>query len=280
MAKKKKRRIQAPSLSKLDKGIYYCLTACFFAAAIFLYPVIVGTFRRSVFENRHILAQNNTGIVIPVFFCMFLFLGFAVGIDWLRRKKQPIFGKSNVQYGPPQWKPIYPLLSKPFWKNLCSNKKSLTISVLCTMLLLAIMTAVTALGLPPRECLYDDGRILAYNCLNEETEKYSPSDVERILISTYRSGGRGSRPWGIEIKISMRDGKEFLFRDRDFQTLDDHIRGSLTGMHRIKSCFDPGIITCFGENNIPDVIRDKDLNEQEAEMLYLLFDMNAPTIPQ
>lgn len=152
--------------------------------------------------------------------------------------------------------------------------------MLCIVLLLAIMTAETVLGLPPRECLYDDGRILTYNCLNEETAKYSPSDVEWILISTYRSGGRGYRPWGIEIKIIMRDGKEFLFQDRDFQTLDDHIRGSLTGMHRIKSCFDPDIGTYFGENDIPDVIRDKDLNEQEAEMLYLLFDMDAPTIPQ
>lgn len=101
IAKKKKRRIQAPSLSALDKGIYFCLIACFIVAGLFLYPAIIGNFRRSVFKDIHILAQGNPSIVILGFFGMFIGGGFALAFDWLRRKKQPIFGKTNIKNGPP-----------------------------------------------------------------------------------------------------------------------------------------------------------------------------------
>ena len=72
MAKKKKRRIQAPSLSVLDKTLYYCLITASVLIGLFMYPATIGHFRQSVFEDIHILAQNTIGIVPLGFFGMFI----------------------------------------------------------------------------------------------------------------------------------------------------------------------------------------------------------------
>lgn len=277
MAKKKKRRIQAPSLSALDKGIYYCLIVFSVVAGLFLYPAIIGNFRKSIFQDTHILAQGNPGIGILGFFGIFIGGGLALAFDWLRKKKQPIFGKANIKYGPPQWKPVYPLLSKQFWNNMYSNKRRLMFLVLCMLVFIFVVVSVTSLVLPLRECLYDDGSISVYNSFNEKTEEYSKSNVIgiRIYTRTYYDR-RGPDDWGIEIKISMNDGEDFFFSYRDFQTMDENIRGSITGMYKIKMCFDPSIITIDGKENVAYVARDMHLNQQETELLYLLFDAGEP----
>lgn len=279
MAKKKKRRIQAPSLSALDKWIYYSLIACSIVAGFFLYPAIIGNFRRSIFRDAHILAQNNASIVILGFFGMFIGGSFAFAFDWLRRRKQPIFGKSNIKYGPPQWKPVYPLFSKKFWNNLFSNKKHLRIGALCTLVFVSVVVSVTSLVLPLRECLHDDGSISVYNSFNEKTAEYTKLDVAevRIYTRTYHDW-RGPDDWGIEMKISMNDGEDFSFSYRDFQTLDENIRGSIIGMHNIKTSFDPSIITIDGKENVAYVARDMYLNQEEIELLYLLFDAGEPPL--
>ena len=269
MAKKKKRRIQVPSLSAVDKAIYYCLIACFVIAGLFLYPAIVGSFRRSVFQDIHILAQGNPGVVILRFFGLFMGGAFALTFDWSRRKKQPIFGKAGTKYGPPQWKPVYPLVSKQFWTALFSNKRHLGIGVLCVFVFAFVVVSATLLGLTPRECLYDDGTITVYNCFDEKTAGYDRSDVAGIRIYTRSYHDRHSPDnWGMEMAISMKDGEDFFFSYRDFQTL--------AGMYQIKMCFDPSMITIDGKENIAYVVRDMNLNRQEADLLYVLFDMGEP----
>lgn len=277
MAKKKKCRIQAPSLSALDKGIYYCLIVFSVVAGLFLYPAIIGNFRKSIFQDTHILAQGNPGIVILGFFGIFIGGGLALAFDLLRRKKQPIFGKANIKYGPPQWKPVYPLLSKQFRNNLYSNKRRLMFLVLCILVFVFVVVSVTSLVLPLRECLYDDGSISVYNSFNEKTAEYTKSDVVEIRIYTRTYHDRlGPDDWGIEMKISMNDGEDYFFSYSDFQTLDENIRGSITGMHQIKTSFDPSIITIDGKENVAYVVRDMHLNQQETELLYLLFDAGEP----
>ncbi len=274
MAKKKKRAMKAPGLSRLDRGIYYCLIACSCVTGLFLYPVIIGNLRQSVFRDTHILAQGNPGNVILIFFGMFIGGGFALFFDWMRRKRQPIFGKAGIQYGPPQWKSVYPLLSKQFLGHVSFRKKHLAIGVLCFFVFVFVVLFVTSLGLHPRECLYDDGSILVYNCFNEKTAEYSQGDVAGIRIYTQADRKRrGHKRWGIEMEISMNDGETFFFSHGDFQMRNEMIHGSITGMTQIKACFDLSIITLDGEGYLSSVVRDMDLNKQEEELLYLLFDV-------
>lgn len=273
----KKRRKQAPSLSALDKAIYCCLITASVAAGLFLYPAIIGYFRRSVFEDNHVLAQNNVAIVPLGFLGIFIGGGFALTFDWLRRNKQPIFGKSSIKYGPPQWKQAYPIFSKQFWNNILCDKKRMMTGGMCVLVFAFLIVIATSLGLPPRECLYDDGSITVYNCFNEKMAEYSRLDVEEIQFFTRTYHDRlGPDDWGIEMKLSMKDGEVFFFSYSDFQTLDDDIRGSITGMYQLKMSFDPSIITIDGKENIAYAACDMDLNQQETELLYLLFGVTAP----
>lgn len=248
--------------------------ACSVITGLTLYPAVIGNFRRSVFQDTRILAQKNLFTVILGLLGCFLSLGLTWLLDWLRRKKQPIFGKSNITYGPPQWKPVYPLFSKQFWHMVLGKKKQLAAVLCITLLIVFVISVATSLGLPPRKCLLDDGSIQVYNCLDQNTATYHPSDVARVRIYTCVFSRRGFDDWGTEIEITMHNDEQFHFSYRDFQRLDNDIHGSITGMHQIKSCFDPGIVILEGTDNIDRVIRSMDLNQREINLLYSLFDMD------
>ena len=272
MAKKKKQRVKAPAMSSLDKGIYYFLIGCSAAAAFFAAAFIIGAYRQRVFADARILAQENTGVAILFFLGMFLGGGMVAIFDWLRRKKQPIFGKANIQYGSSQWKPVYPVFSRAFWKHVFSGKKNIA-KAMMTMLLIVAVVAVTLLALPPRECLFDDGSVLVYNCFNENTAEYTHSDVEEIRIYTCTFHDRGHDDWGVAMDVLMRDGERFLFTYKDFRTLDGSIRGAFRGMFQIRACFEASMVTIEGREMVPYVIEDLFLNEQEIADLHLLFDI-------
>lgn len=274
MSKKKKQRIQAPALSALDKGIYYCLVVGSIFASIFLYPAIVGSYRRAVFRDTHILAQSTPGTLFLCIFGLLIGGGFALVSDWLRRKKQPVFGKADITYGPPQWKPVYPFLSKQFWRNPHFKARKPALFSLCFLISVLIAASATLLCLTPRNCLYDDGTVTVYSCFNKLTAEYNPSDVTKIRIYTRTYPARLFDDWGLELEISMNDGETFFFPYRDFQTLDSNIRGSITGMQKIKSCFDPSIIIIEGKDDLAYVIQDMNLNQHETDLLYSLFDVN------
>ena len=127
----------------------------------------------------------------------------------------------------------------------------------------------------------DDGSISVYNSFNEKTEVYNKSDVIGIRIYTRTYLDRqGPDDWGIGIEISMNNGEDFFFSYSDFQTMDEHIRGSITGMYQIKTSFEPSIITIDGKENVAYVVRDMHLNQEEIELLYLLFDANELPIEE
>ena len=58
--------------------------------------------------------------------------------------------------------------------------------------------------------------------------------------------------------------------------MDENIRGSITGMYQVKMSFDPSIITIDGKENVAYVALDMYLNQEEIELLYLLFDVGEP----
>ena len=72
MAKKKKRRIQTPSLSSFDKGIYYVSIIVFLLAGVFFYPAVIGGYRKQLFQSDNILAISG-------FEALLAFLGVALG---------------------------------------------------------------------------------------------------------------------------------------------------------------------------------------------------------
>ena len=272
MAKKKKRKIQAPSLSPLDKGIYCVLIAAFIILGIFLYPLLLNRFHDSVFLDKRILAISSPGTIMVI---LGLIMGSVLAglMYWLMDKKQPIFGKHTISYGPPQWKPVYPLFSKQFWSIAFKDKKRMAVVLIATTLIVVILMSVTALGLQPRECLLDDGGILVYNCLGQNVATYNASDVVQVRLLTRRYSSRSRDSWGIEMAIRMRSGECFYFGTIDAWSYTADIPGHIAGMNHIKSCYDPDIVVLEGQDDLQKVINYRHLDQQQIDLLYELFDI-------
>lgn len=278
MAKKKTRRIQAPSLSTLDKVIYYLLIVCSVTASVFVSVMVLANFRRSVFEDTKILAHQNTGEGAFLFLSLAIGGGLALFWDRLRMSKQPIFGKANIKYGPPQWKTVYPMATKKFWIDFFADKRRAWTKILCAVAFLSIFITAASLALPPRTCLNADGSILVYNCLDQKVAEYHASDIEQIRIytTTYRQR-HGFSGKGIKIEIYTKDGEAFSFSQRYFRRLDENIHGAISGIYQIKTLFDTSKIKIEGKENIAQVVHDMKLNQQEVELLYLIFDAGEPS---
>lgn len=272
MAKKKKRRLQAPSLSSLDKGIYCVLIVVFIILGIFLYPLLFNRFHESVFMDKRILSISSPGTIM-VILGLIMGSGLAGLMYWLMHKKQPIFGKGTITYGPPQWKPVYPLFSKQFWSIAFKDKKRLAVVLIATILVVVILISVTTLGLQPRECLLDDGGILVYNCLGQNVATYNASDVVQVRLFTRRYHSRGRDSWGIEMAIRMRSGECFYFGTYDAWSYSADLPGHIAGMNHIKSCYDPNIVVLEGQDDLQKVINYRHLDQQQIDLLYELFDI-------
>lgn len=272
MAKKKKRRIQAPSLSSIDKGIYYVSITVFLLSGLFFYPAIIGNYRKQLFQSENVLAISG-------FEFLLVFLGLALGgglaslMYCLLQKKQPILGKYNVTYGPPQWKPVYPLFSKQFWRITVKNKNRMITACLTALLIVLIVPILTLFCLQPRKCLHDDGSIAVYNYLNENTATYKASDVEKIRIYTRVFSHKRVDKYGIELEFTMNNGEQFWFAYNEFRAGSEDIRGSIAGAVYIKSLFDSTVITIEEHVDIQDVIDSMNLNSQEIELLYDLLEI-------
>lgn len=272
MAKKKKRRIQTPSLSLFDKGIYYVSIVVFLLAGFFFYPAVIGGYRRQLFQSDNILAISG-------FEALLVFLGLALGgglaslMFFLLQKKQPIFGKANFVYGPPQWKPVYPLFSKQFWHNAAKNQRQIITTISVALLIILIAPILTNLCLQPRKCLQDDGSISVYNCLNENVSSYSVSDVEVLRIYTRTFSRKGVDNYGFELEFTMSDGEHFWFAYNEFRAGTDEIHGSISGAIHIKSLLDSDKIILEEQVSIQNVINRMNLNQLEIELLYELFEI-------
>lgn len=266
MARKKKRKPQAPSLSSFDKGLYILLEIIFFSLGVFLFAFAIGNFRRSVFADPHVLAQIN--YCYPLQMLGLLLAAILAGIlETLRRKKQPIFGKFGITYGPPKWKPVYPLFSRAFWNHLQPRKTILTAS--CIALVIVAVTVITVLVMPLRVCLYDDGTIIRFDCLDRPSEQRDISDIEQLTLYTTTTYKRsGPDPWAYALKMTTCEGQTLYFDLDDFSgSHADTIRKML----KVKSWFSPERIAIEGTRQLEDVVRDQNLTQEEQALLYELF---------
>lgn len=272
MAKKKKRRAQTPSLSSLDKGIYYVSITVFLLSGAFFYPSIIGGYRKQLFQSDNVLAISGYESLL-VFFGLALGGCLALSMYCLLQKKQPIFGKYNVTYGPPQWKPVYPLFSKQFWRITAKNKKRMITACSAALLIVLFVPILTLFCLQPRKCLHDDGSITVYNYLNENTATYKASDVEKIRIYTRVFSRKGTDAYGIELEFTTNNGEHFWFAYNEFRAGSDDIRGSIAGALHVKSLFDPSAIIIEEHVDVRNVIDSMNLNQQEIELLYDLLEI-------
>ena len=71
------------------------------------------------------------------------------------------------------------------------------------------------------------------------------------------------------MQISMYDGKTFSFSYSDFRTIED--------IDLAKKLFDPKIIVIEDQEHIERAIRDMELDAEEAEWIYKIFETTPPS---
>lgn len=267
-----------PPLSFLDQFIYWTV---FLVLCVLNFALLFGPFclrEQIAFADEIVIAKEDNAsmfwLIVPwmTFFLMTFIL-------WLKpyQNRRPIFGRRNFKYGPPAWPKIYPLFmrNKPYVFVSDRAKKDRKTAAFILLVVLLISFIPFPWALYGRDCLCSDGSIVQYSMFNGKTREFSSGQIDSVEIETYRSStGKYIRReyWGVRLTLTTDSGKVYSFEQSEF-------RGSkqaeapywLTAMLRVKNRYDPGIITYSGLEHLEDVISDKGLLADEAELLYQLF---------
>lgn len=269
-----------PPLSFLDKTIYWSIFLLLCAAYVALLFGPLQLRHRIAFSDEAVIAAADhfsawwLGIPWLTFFLMTFIL-------WLQpyQNRTPIFGKRNFKYGPPAWPKVYPLFMKnkpPVWvsENKKKERRSFAIFLLVVLLVSFIPLSWSLYG---RDCLRYDGSIVQYNMFNRQVEEFSPGDIEEVTVDMFRySTGKHIRTthWGVQLIMRTDSGKKYSFDHREFD--NDGSRRYLPEMVKVISRYDPAIIRYEDAENLHKFIADKDLNQEELQLLYQLFGQEMP----
>ena len=279
MARKAKKRIhKMPPLSFVDKTIYWLLLLllCVAYCVLLLGPLhwrhIIAFSDESVIAVEDNISTWWLGVPWMSFFLMTLIL-------WVQpyQDRKPIFGRRNFKYGPPAWPKVYPLLMKNKPYVFVSERKRKEQKQIAIILLVVLLISFIPFpwSLYGRDCLKSNGSVVQYNMFNKQIHDFSSGEFEKIEIETYRySRGKHhiTRHWGVRMTFITESGKKYTFDHKEFR--DDTQSETLywlVAMTNIKKRYNPSIIHYEGVENLSYVVADKNLKEEETELLYQLF---------
>ena len=271
--KKKKNKWKMPPLSLLDQGIYLALSilGVFFCGFLFFGRLILRD--RIAFADPQVVANGDgMGGVWFLPLLTYAAMEYFVSPQQKAQARQPLFGKKGVKYGPPQWPPVYPRFSRDYPKPERTARLSVRlVSWLLAQLLPLVLLLLLALpSVCSRTCLNTDGSIRVYNAFNRETEFHAAEQMEAVSISTNssRHGPKNTNvTWTIRLTLTDETGDAHFFYYRD-------MRGGLSNLIQIKSCYDPEIIQIRGTGQLDKVIEEYHFNEEECQLLYQLFEVD------
>lgn len=275
MRKAKKKLHPMPKLGWKDMALYWSgmLLSGIGAVITFVYPILV---RDDIaFSDPSVVATNSKLGSIQ---CFWIILWFIAVICWIAvpyRKRYPVFGRTDIKYGPPAYPRVFPLLMKDkprYWvsaKKMASTKKWLQIGawIMAVWLLIGIWTFPNSIY--HRADLRRNGTISVMDGSNRETQLYRFGDVEAVefMINHSRRRGSTARRWYITVVISTKDGERFSYRNSEFH--GDWLE-TLESMQALKYQYSDRV-TVKGEEDLEKVVSYYDLNEYEKFLLYQLF---------
>lgn len=267
-----------PPLSMGDKLIYWTvfLLLCGSYAAL---PYIPITQRGEIAYADPMVIANESDVgsmlwcLVPWFtyFLMTFILWYMAYYD-----RKPIFGRKNFKYGPPAWPKIYPLFMKnkpPVWVSERKKKQKRELAVLLVVILLLSFIPYPW-SLYGRQCLMEDGSIVEYNEFNRKTREFSPEEIASVEMETYRyrPGKQWRKSWGVRLNFKTESGETYSFSHMEF---DNDTPGEsefwVESMLEVMKFYDTAEISFEGVENLEQVIYNRGLDWEEAEMLFRLF---------
>ena len=114
--------------------------------------------------------------------------------------------------------------------------------------------------------------------LNNVAHSFTSEEIEVVTIKAYRYRTKSDPKfwsYGVQIVLITDTGKEYTFNAWEFR--DHEKNGALTwllSMEDIKQHYDQEILRYEGVNYLDDVVADKALTNEEAQLLYRLFAQN------
>lgn len=206
-----------PPLGWKDQLLYWLgmlLTAGFSFASF----IIAGEVQDQIaFSDPTVIARidgaGNFGWVWIMFWCL---LAFCYLVTGPYQHRLPVFGRSDLKYGPPAYPRIYPLFMKNKPKHRGVSQKSekrkkrdriIAFLVIASFLLSLFFFFHSFHG---RSVLQDDGTIRIYNSFDRETRVYRPDDISSFQLEVYSSKSRhGRRHWSICYRITTADSSTY-----------------------------------------------------------------------
>ena len=282
MARKaKKKTYMMPRLSVVDLIIYWIL---FLLMAFLWMSMVVGPLllRRQIsFADEMVVAVEERAsylwMIIP-FFAIFII----TFILWVTAyvSRQPIFGLRNFKYGPPAWPKVYPVFmkNKPYVWVSQNEKRSQKHKAYILAIVLLVSMIPLPLSICGRECLMADGSVRRYNSFNRIVDEHPAEQIENVVIAAdlYSTGKYSSYHWGVDMTLTTSNGQEYYFDHRSFHNSSEKENAFwLSEMLKLKSQYWNSVISYEDIQHIDKVIYDRHLTEQEAQMLYQLFEISS-----
>ena len=276
MRKAKKKIHPMPKLGWKDMLLYWsAMLFCAVGAVIaFCLPLVLR--EQIIFADPSVVATNSGAAVTNCFWIILWFITVICFILVPYRKRYPVFGRDDIQYGPPAYPRVFPLLMKnkpQYWvspKKKQFYKDGLQIGALVMAIWLGISLWLYPNSIYQRADLRSNGTISVIDGSNQETMLYRFGDIESVdfRILHRRNKGSPNHIWYIAVVIHCKDGEFFRYRNTDYR--GDWLE-ALEAMLMLRHLYGH-LVSTEGKENLENVVRSNGLNDLEKSLLYQLFE--------
>lgn len=227
----------------------------------FLYCVLAFAPMLLIFRLRAMIALSDPGVIaswdsaslfwfMPLELYLIITLGYFFS-PWIHRK--------SLRY---RERPCY---------GVKEAKRQRKIVAILWSIGFVFVLLLSLLSLSGRECLTRDGRLQRYNMFNRLIDEYTAEDVTGIRLRTVKESGRYEHDYTYSIRLYV-EGEEFYFERGSFFLGE---RGTLQELLAIRERYEPNVTIDTTPEKLERVVRDRELNEEEAALLYQLFDQTS-----
>lgn len=259
-----------PPLSKLDQCLYFLGVALWFAMLFVLAIFGDNVSKWIALSDSGVLAytKNSSDLLSIPLFMYLLISGITLFCAGYFGGK-PIFGNKKINYNEYRWETVRPLLGPLRAKTPPKTRKQepnlAHLIALIWLVLLIPGLLLAPLSLSGRTCIREDGSIVQYTCLNHPVREYEVEDIAELTVSSSYYSRRNI----YQLEYETKDGRSYVFRYNGFRgTLEEN----LISMIGLKEMIPPVQIQIEEEVDLKDIIREKALSEEEAALLYELFE--------
>lgn len=281
MPRKAKKKVHSmPKLGFGDKLLYWVLMIVGYGGSV------VCVFAPMV--QRRLLADTNPDALACEMEVAEILFGFGLAL-WLLvvgmivtlklyKPRIPVFGRSDIRYGPPAYPRIYPMLmkNKPVhWESQAAvRKRRRNHRILAGILIVTLLfgAAVFPLSLNSRYELLRDGTVMSYDYQNQPTH-YDLEDLESVRLFVNSSSTKnGRRRWYPSFELRFKDGTRCIFNVRTFA--DDWIP-ALQIAQGLKAYYGE-LLVIHGTEKLWKVTLNQSMTAMESKLLYELFETKMP----